>query len=141
MKQNVYGLTPINGTAAVVTNQKGCKDELTPKQERESLINHVKQVEALLMTLPKGSKERKCLGMKKLELCAEISKLNEKMGKFSIGIDGRDDFVDCVFTIIKEQLSSFQYNQVIRLSRELHARDLKEKGLNNVLDKKRNDNE
>tara|TARA_R110000850_G_C9641881_1_gene433379 strand:+ start:128 stop:523 length:396 start_codon:yes stop_codon:yes gene_type:complete len=128
---NVYGLTPINGTASVVTNQKGCTNELTPKQERENLISHVQQVEALLMTLPKGSKERKSLGLKKLDFCNEIRKLNEKMSKFSIGIDGRDAFVDCVFAVMKEQLTDFQYKNIMRLSRELYSSDLKEKSLNN----------
>tara|TARA_R110000772_G_scaffold267502_2_gene391720 strand:- start:136 stop:519 length:384 start_codon:yes stop_codon:yes gene_type:complete len=125
---DVYGLTPINGTAAMVTNQKGCADKLTPKQERENLISHVKQVESLLLTFPKGSKERSRLGLKKLELCSEISKLNEKMGKFSIGIDGRAAFVDCVFTVMKDQLSDFQYKQIMRLSREMRSNDLKIKG-------------
>ena len=101
---DVYGLTPINGTAAMVTNQKGCADKLTPKQERENLISHVKQVESLLLTFPKGSKERSRLGLKKLEFCSEISKLNEKMG------------------------SDFQYKQIMRLSREMRSNDLKIKG-------------
>ena len=122
---DIYARTPVNGTAAAVTSQKGCVDELTPKQERENLISHVKQVESLLLTLPKGSKERNHLGIKKLELCNEIGKLNEKMGRFSRGIDGRAAFVDCVFTVMKDQLSDFQYKQIIKLSREMYSSHLK----------------
>lgn len=136
---NIYGLTPINGTAAVVTSQGGCTDELTPKQERENLIEYVKQIDVAIMTLPKGSeqsnKKRKTLGLKKLELCKEISKLNGKMEKFSIGIDGRDAFVDCVFTVMREQLSKFQYKQIMRLSRDMYSSDLKIKEANAVVTK------
>lgn len=119
----IYSLTPVNGTAAKVTNQKGCTDELTPKQERKNLIDHVKQIEVLIMTLPKNSKERKALGVKKLELCKEISQLNKKMEKFDIGIDGRDNFVDCVFTVMKEQISNFQYKQIMKLARDMYRED------------------
>ena len=124
---NIYGLTPINGTAALVTGQGGCSDTLTPKQERESLIDHVNQIDVLMLTLPKTSKDRKVLGATKLELCKEISELNAKMKKFSIGIDGRDSFNDCIFAVMKEQLSKFQYKQILKLAREMYQEDLNSK--------------
>ena len=127
---DIYGLEPINGTAAIVTGQNGCADELTPKQERKNLIDHVNQLEAVLMLLPKKNKERKLLGLKKLKLCKEISMLNERMKKVKIDHTNRGEFSDCVFDVLREQLSPFKYKQIMRLSRELYIK--LEKGSNNV---------
>ena len=116
--------TPINGTAARVASQKGCTDKLTTKQERDNLVSHANQLEAELLTLPKKSKKRKELGLKKLVVCQEISAINAKMKKLNIEATGRDEYVDCVFHIMKEQLSPYKYKQIMKLARELRNNDL-----------------
>jgi len=124
---NVYLCNPINGTAARVTSQKGCTVELTPDQERESIVAHVKQIDERIKLLPKSSDKRKKLGLKKFELCEQIKVLNIKRKKIGVGPANRQDFIDCVFDVMKDQLSLFQYKQIMRLSEDLYREDLKKK--------------
>ena len=130
--KDVYLCEPINGTAARVTSQKGCTTELTPEQERESILDHLNQIEEQIIKLTEGgatkkNPKRKELGVKKYEFQCRLSDLNVKLKRIGIGESNRFDFADCVYDTMKEQLSSFQYKRIMNLARELHAKDLKEK--------------
>ena len=116
MIDDIYSRTPINGTAAIVTNQHGCTDEMTLEQLRENILDRTKQVESLLMSLPKGSKERKKLGLKKFNLCNEIAEINNKLKKRKVTESSRMDYVDCVFHVMREQIPAFQYRRIIGLA-------------------------
>ena len=128
---DVYLCTPINGTAARVVGQNGCSDTLTLKQKKENLVDRVNQIVKEIVLLPKKSKERKELGLKNKEVCEQINEINVKIKHLQIGSDGREDFADCVFNVMRGKLTAFQYKQIMRLAREQYAKDIKEKGLLN----------
>jgi len=65
--------------------------------------------------------------LKKFELCEQIKVLNIKRKKIGVGPANRQDFIDCVFDVMKDQLSLFQYKQIMRLSEDLYREDLKKK--------------
>lgn len=117
---SVYNLLPINKSAALVTNQKGCEDEITAEQERQSILDHIKQIEAKISTLRKSDQERKELGVRKLKLQQRITILNKKMRKVGIGPHNRNDFTDCVFQVLKDRLSNDEYRRIIRLAEDLY---------------------
>ncbi len=121
---DVYGMIPINKTAAVVTSQKNCSEQLTAEQKRASIIDHIRQIEEEIKTLKKSDKKRKKLGVRKFELQQEISKLNKSMGKIGIGESNRSDFADCVFDVLRDNLSPFEYKRIIRLAEELYKETL-----------------
>ena len=128
---NIYSCVPINGTAARVTGQKGCYDTLTEDQERVSIIDRAAQIENEMKVFKKNDPKRKALGLEKLALQDRLRELNLKVKNIRIASHHRDDFCDCVFFIMKEQLSAFQYKQIMRLARELHTKDTKDKELLN----------
>ena len=132
MSNNIYSCTPINGTAAKVTSQKGCTTELTPEQERESILDHLNQIENQIIKLTEGGAtkkdpKRKKLGVRKYEFQCKLSELNVKLKRIGLGESNRMDFYDCVYDTMKEQLSNFQYKRIMNLARELHAKDLESK--------------
>ena len=119
--------TPINGTAAKVVSQKGCVDELTPQQERDSVLDHIRQVEDQIDKRKKGearTDEHKALGLKKASLCERLSELNEKLKRFGFGDENRIDHIDCVYSVLKEQLTAYQYKRIMALAMELYQSDL-----------------
>jgi hypothetical protein len=119
---------PVNGTAAIVASQKGCSTELTPEQERENIISHMEQVDEQIKNLPSNMKKKdpikKKLGLRKFELCNQLAEVNLKIKKININKLTRDDFQDCVFHVMKEQLSSFQYRRIIKSAEILYQKDL-----------------
>lgn len=124
---DVYNLLPINGTAAIVTGQKGCTDKLTYEQERRSIIDHVNQLDDKIAVLKKSDPKRKTLGLEKHKLQGRLKNLKEKMKTFGAGKANRNDLCDCVFDVMREQLTPFKYKQIMRLARELFAEDTNEK--------------
>jgi len=128
MSADIYSCTPINGTAARVTSQKGCTTELTPEQERDNILSHLNQLDEQLRIIinngaTKKDPKRKALGLKKFAFQKRLEELKVKLKRIGISESNRFDFADCVFDTMKEQLSSFQYKRIMNLARDLHARD------------------
>lgn len=123
--------TPINKTAAVVTGQKGCHDELTPQQERESITGRLRQIDSEIVLHPKKSKERVALGLEKFRLQVVTNELNKKIKDVNIELSTRQDFTDCVFSAMKESLTTFKLNEVMSLASRLYEQELIKQELDN----------
>lgn len=104
---------PVNGTAARVVGQKGCVDELTPEQERDSIIDHLKVVDIEMLSLPKKDKHRKVLGIKRFKLCTRLSELKKQMKIFGFGTDNRIDQLDYVINSMTKHLTTMQYRRIM----------------------------
>lgn len=133
MNNDVYLCTPINGTAARVVGQGGCSNELTLRQRKESLVDRINQIVKEVVLLPKKSKERKALGIETQKINKNINEINVKIKHLQIGFDGRGDLTNCVYRVMREQLTPFQYKQIMRLARELYGDDLKERENNQAI--------
>jgi hypothetical protein len=105
--------TPINGTAAMVAGQKGCVDEPTPQQEKDSILGYLKVAEAEAQTLPKSSSRRKELGAERARLCLVLSNINKKLKVFGFGADNRIDELDYVTHSMKKHLTKMQYKRIM----------------------------
>ena len=100
---DVYGLRPVNRTAALVVSQAGCSSgELTDEQMRENLVCQLKRLADDIIKLPKKSKQRKQLGSMKHELEIKINAI--RPAKKAKGVE--------VFLIdvLREELTMVQFN-------------------------------
>jgi hypothetical protein len=104
---DVYGLKPVNKTAALVTGQSGCStdDTLTDEQKRENLVARIKSIHKEIFASKKGSPERKALGIKQFEIQQQIIAFRPK--KRSPGV------VRYLLDILKEDLSPFEWDRLM----------------------------
>ena len=99
---DVYGLRPVNRTAALVVSQGGCSSgELTDEQIRENLVLQLKKIASDILTMPKKSKLRKELGIKKSEIEHQINAIRPKKRKADVA----EYFID----VIREELTAAHY--------------------------------
>jgi len=77
---NVYGLTPVNSTAAAVTSQSGCSanDKLTTEQIRENLVAKAQGLQKQIVSSAKGSEEGARLRRLNLKVCNELANMKQK---------------------------------------------------------------
>ena len=122
--------TPINGTAAIVTSQSGCLERETAQQERDRLLTRYNWLEDKINDRKKGeakSEEHKAYGKERYALCLEMSALNKQLKRRGFGDENRVDHMDCVYSVMKEQLSNFQYKNIMKLAREKFIDDEKQR--------------
>ena len=103
MKDSIYGMTPVNKSAALVTSQSGCTTELTDEQRRDNLVQKVKSLVLQASKLPKNSLERKLIGKQIGEINLEINIIRPK--KKCIGVENH--FID----VARENLSKFEFDR------------------------------
>lgn len=115
---DVYKRHPVNKTAALVSVQKNCCDELSEEQVRQNLVDKVKKIDDLIQGMPKGD-ERKRLGREKNELCQKINSIRAK--KKCPGVE------KYVMDILREELSSFQFKRLLHMASERKDKDDKER--------------
>lgn len=104
--KDVYGLNPINKTAALVTSQSGCAsdDTLSNEQERENLVSQVKILQADILTHKKGSAARRAIGAILLTTNQQINEL--RPAKKNPGIERY------ILDILREDLSKFEFDRL-----------------------------
>ena len=103
---DLYGLVPVNGTAATVTSQKGRTDgELTDEQKRDNLLAMVAKWQEQIAKLPKGSPKRKELGRKISDTNLEISALKKHRYKGDLSFH--------ILDIVKESMPRAQWNRLV----------------------------
>jgi hypothetical protein len=76
---DIYLRVPVNRTAALVTNQRGCNDDPSLEDQRDCLIRALAAIEQRILSLPKNHDWRKDLGVKKQEVQAELSLINKRI--------------------------------------------------------------
>ncbi len=69
----ILSRSPVNKSAALVTSQGGCEDEITLYQQRECLVLRVNQIQKQLIALPTKHRDRKILGREKYRIQSEIA--------------------------------------------------------------------
>jgi len=105
---NVYGLKPVNKTAAMVTSQSGCAtdDTLTNEQLRENLVSQCKSIDAELSKHKKGTQERRRLGLLKADICRKISDI--RPAKKSPGLE------NFIIDILRESMTKVEFDILLR---------------------------
>ena len=122
--------TPINGTAAIVTSQSGCLDYETAQQEKDRILDRVNFLSSKINERKNGERRseiHKAYGKERAALCLEISVLNKHLKRRGFGDENRVDHMDCVYSVMKEQLSDFQYKNIMKLAREKFINDEKQR--------------
>ena len=76
---DIYARAPINKAAALAVSQSGCEDEASPEYKRDSLARALQHIQREISALPKKHKYKKDLGVKKLDMQVEISRLNKEI--------------------------------------------------------------
>ena len=99
---DVYGMTPINRTAGLVTGQAGCTDELTLEQERDNLVSILKRLQEEHKRYPKNSLKRKYLGKKIHEIQMQINAIRPKLKA-----KGVEHFI---IDILREDMTKAQFS-------------------------------
>lgn len=108
---NIYSLTPVNGTAAIVTGQAECTDgRLSPKQERENLLAQVKKWEIEISPLMKS-------GPKRIEIGRKINEYNRRICLLKDAAK-HGDITHIIIDVLKEQMTPFQWESVVKEARK-----------------------
>lgn len=84
---NIEGIItsdPVNGTAAIVTNQKGCVHSMSAEDRRDSLLRALNAANIELRDWPKGHPVRDQIGQRIYSLHSEISEMKKKIRKRNI---------------------------------------------------------
>lgn len=121
---DVYGMTPINKTAALVTSQSGTEGILTLEQERENLVSHLNCIRSEINSLPKKSKARAKLGLECFETQNQIRAIKAKMKYISEG-----DLSHYIIDIVKEESTTFQWKRLVEKAQKrlsIHLKGSKE---------------
>lgn len=116
---DVYGMSPVNSTAAIVTSQAGCSDELTLDQRRVALVDRSTQLHNELLLHHKKSKERIRLGLERFNVQEELAEVNRQVKALNIINGAKIDDIGYLIKAMKLRLTGFQYNQIIKLSKEM----------------------
>lgn len=119
--EDIYLLTPINRTASLVTNQSGCEDEMSLEDERDCVYRSLQATEKEILGLPKKHDYRKELGIKKLYLQQEISKINKKIKVLNVF---NRDINDYVIQILRESMPRDKWIAVLKKAEEKKAFEL-----------------
>lgn len=121
MIDDIYTRTPINRTAAIVTSQAGCTDEISIDDRRDSLKRSKESMQRELDGLPKKHKYRAELGIKILAIQQELTLLR-KQRKFS-GAKDRD-LNNYIIDVIKEAVPAYKFQEWISMARARKEDDI-----------------
>ena len=122
--------SPINGTAAKVSSQGGCLDSESLEQKRDRLLSRANWLLGKIGERKKGevkNEEHKSYGKERMDICLELSALNKQLKRHTFGEENRADHMDCVYSVMREQLSEFQYKNIMKLAREMFLDDEKQR--------------
>ena len=119
-------MRPVNGTAAMVASQKGCVDDVTLEQERDSIIDRIKQIEGVLRLRVAGepkTNEWKSLGVEKWELQQRLGEIKKALKIHGFGDENRVDHLDYVISAMKLHLTDMQYRRVMDKAFSMYNKD------------------
>ncbi len=114
MIDDIYSRTPINKTAAMVTSQSGCCDEISIEDRRDTLKRSKESLQRELDGLPKNHRYRKEIGEKILQIQKEMTLLR-KQRKFA-GAKDRD-LNNYIIDVIKESVPAYKFQEWISIAR------------------------
>lgn len=114
MIDDIYTRTPINKTAAIVTSQSGCSDEMSIEDRRDSLKRSRESLQRELDSLTKSHRYRNEIGAKMLQIQQELTLLR-KQRKFS-GEKDRD-LNNYIIDVIKEAVPAYKFQEWISMAR------------------------
>ena len=109
MFDSIYGMTPINKTAAIVTSQNGCSNgELSDEQVRQNLVAEEIRLKTIISTLPKNSNERKKLVKKHRFVAKQIKEINVKLKQKRDG-----DIKEYIIYLVKLKMTKLEWSRII----------------------------
>lgn len=112
MIENILIRDPVDKTAAIVTGQKGCEEDITPLQRREILLLRIKYIEQELKGLPKNHSYRVALGEEKFSI-------NKQLKKQAVG-----SLENYIIDECKSRLSSTIWDSIVNEARRKRDRDI-----------------
>lgn len=125
MIDDIYTRTPINKTAAMVTSQSGCVDEISIEDRRDSLKRAKESMQRELYGLPKNHRYRNEIGLKILAIQQELTLLR-KQRKFA-GAKDRD-LNNYIIDVIKEAVPAYKFQEWISMARARKEDDILKAG-------------
>lgn len=100
---------PINKTAALVTGQARCQENLTPEQERQNLVARHKRLSQEISGLPKKHWRRKQLGKEIQECQKAINSIRPK-------IKGPAGVANCFVEVCRERMSKVEFHRFMTMA-------------------------
>jgi hypothetical protein len=109
MFDSIYGMTPINKTAAIVTSQDGCASgELSDEQMRENLCANEMRLKDLISAFPKKSAERKKLADEHKRVADQIKEINSRIKHKRDG-----DINNYIIYLVKKRMTRFEWSKIL----------------------------
>ncbi len=116
--KDIYASIPINKTAALVTNQKGCTSHngLSDVQKREDLKCRFYRIKELLKTVPKNSADGKRLGREQFQIQEELRRTKKR------SVSGYRNIEMYIIDILKKRMTPSQWKALTEEARQLKER-------------------
>lgn len=76
--KDIYSLSPVNKTAAIVTSQSGCTDSVELSDLRDSLRKSKESLQILLDSIPRGHRDRPLLSERLKVVQLELALLRKQ---------------------------------------------------------------
>lgn len=109
MNDLIYGMTPVNATAAKVVNQSGCNDDPL-MTEYESLRKVAMQLHAELTTDKSKTPERKAKAERYGKINERLSEVKKQLG---VGYKSSKDVSGWFIEICRRELTKHQFDRIM----------------------------
>lgn len=123
--KDIFSLSPINKTAAIVTSQAGCEDNVSLIDLRDSLRKSRDSLQYQLDKLPPFHRYRNELNQKIDRITLELALLR-KQKKF-VGAKDRD-LNNYILDVIKENVPAYKFKEWLSIARARKESALKNDG-------------
>jgi thiamine kinase-like enzyme len=94
------------------------EENLTGKEKRANIIRVLNNLQERIDSHPKGSEERKKLGLQKLELQNQLNDLSKAMKAENLSVAAKD-LGFCFLEVAREQLLPAQFRAILAAARRL----------------------
>ena len=108
--KDIYSLSPVNKTAAIVTSQSGCTDSV----ELSDLRKSKESLQILLDSIPRGHRDRPLLSERLKVVQLELALLRKQ--KKYVGSKDRN-LNEFLMDVIKENTPAYKFKEWLALAR------------------------
>ena len=111
--ESIYTSDPVDKTAAIVTNQSGCQDQLTKKQKRENLIKRKLLLQERIVNLKSKNQYSNRVKINyRFELNSIDEELRVKYPRHTKNKHNRD-LTNFIVDVVKPKFTKFQWQRII----------------------------
>ena len=113
--ENIWALQPMDGQAASVVSQAGCKDEMSLEDKNGCLLSAILSRQSQLVNMSEGNPKRKQLGMELKEIELMKGDINRKIKFVNMNrLESQEDFIiqEC-----KKILTTEQWKEIVKTAK------------------------